>query len=161
MSRCSRAEVLGAFAKGPELFGIRGRKRGNRQQKSSPVNHITPHPLTRRILWVQTTGSQPNLSHQGIRQVLPSHSLAWTVSIPPQSWSSRLHHESSQMHFSTHSNVVLALSQCEKTRRREKNPITKQTKEEGGEWGERVEVANFSTFPLLWLERGQIIYHTF
>ena len=28
-------------------------------------------------------------------------------------------------------------------------------------WGERVEVANFPTFPLLWLELGQIIYHTF
>lgn len=50
------------------------------------------------------------------------------------------------------SNSVLAVSQSTKTREGE-NPIAKQTVQEGGERRERIEVANFSTFPLLWLKQ--------
>lgn len=96
---CFDAGVLGAFANGSELLDRRGRRRGSRHHESSAVNHITPHLLT-RVLWAQITGSQPNLAHQSIRQVLLSHNLAWNVSIPPQSWGLRLHRRGSQIHFS-------------------------------------------------------------
>lgn len=78
---------------------VRGRMSECRHRESSAVNHITPHPLT-RVLWAQITGSQPNLAHQSIRQVLLSHNLAWNVSIPPQSWGLRIHRLGSPIHFS-------------------------------------------------------------
>lgn len=64
----------------------------------------------------------------------------------------RIHHQGSQIHFSTHRDSVLDLGQSEKPREG-KNPIAKQTEQEGWEQGERVEVANFSTFPLLRLKQ--------
>lgn len=149
--------------KAPKLCGFRGGARKSRHHNTLPVNHITLPSLNENLVGLNhrlitepsLPGQQTNFAFpqagSGFQHPTTGPGLKDPSSVQPSTFlHPRRLHLGPQPKWEHCGGGGMG-----------GNPIAKHTEQEGWEQGERVEVANFSTFPLLWLKQWQIIYHTF